>query len=378
VDRQQFLRDRSWHILRAIEPGFIHHVTMIRLLLVADTHLGFDLPFHPRVKRRRRGYDFFANFERALTPALRGEVNLVVHGGDLLYRSRVPSALVEMAMAPLVRVADNGIPIYIVPGNHERSKIPLHLWSAHPNIHIFDRPRTFRYEVNGTSVVLAGFPFARKVSANFRDLVKATQQTLEKGRLRLLCIHQTIEGAQVGPSNYTFRGGADVIKGSEIPADFDLVLAGHIHRAQTLTHDLKGLKLSAPVVYPGSVERTSFAERNEDKGYIILTFDPAGNSQEQIIETEFFQLPARPMIKLELIYSSSEEPIAEQLRNRLENIDPNAVVRVDLIGQGIDTAQGSLTAARLREIAPSTMNIDLARDWRPNNLADLNGPPRPR
>ncbi len=54
-----------------------------RVLFVSDTHLGFDLPARPRVERRRRGPDFFANFERALAPALRGEADLVVHGGDL-------------------------------------------------------------------------------------------------------------------------------------------------------------------------------------------------------------------------------------------------------------------------------------------------------
>ena len=32
---------------------------MIRVLLLADTHLGFDLPSKPRVERRRRGPDFF-------------------------------------------------------------------------------------------------------------------------------------------------------------------------------------------------------------------------------------------------------------------------------------------------------------------------------
>lgn len=104
----------------------------IRALLVADTHLGFDFPFRPRIERRRRGPDFFSNFERALQPALRGEVDFVVHGGDLLYRSKVPAALIEMAMAPLIRVAENGVPVYLVPGNHERSRIPLHLWGTHP------------------------------------------------------------------------------------------------------------------------------------------------------------------------------------------------------------------------------------------------------
>jgi DNA repair exonuclease SbcCD nuclease subunit len=33
---------------------------VIKVLLLADTHLGFDLPSRPRSERRRRGPDFFA------------------------------------------------------------------------------------------------------------------------------------------------------------------------------------------------------------------------------------------------------------------------------------------------------------------------------
>ena len=35
---------------------------IIRILFLADTHLGYDLPFRPRIQRRRRGPEFFANF----------------------------------------------------------------------------------------------------------------------------------------------------------------------------------------------------------------------------------------------------------------------------------------------------------------------------
>ncbi len=38
----------------------------IRILLLADTHIGFDLPERPRIQRRLRGHDFFANSERVL------------------------------------------------------------------------------------------------------------------------------------------------------------------------------------------------------------------------------------------------------------------------------------------------------------------------
>jgi len=57
---------------------------IIRILFLADTHLGFDDPFRPRIQRRRRGSEFFANFKYALQPAVKGRVDYVVHGGDLL------------------------------------------------------------------------------------------------------------------------------------------------------------------------------------------------------------------------------------------------------------------------------------------------------
>ena len=133
---------------------------VIRILLLADTHLGFDHAFRPRIVRRRRGPDFFRNFSKALEPALRKEVDIVVHGGDILYRSRVPARLVDMAFEPLRRVADRGVPVYIIPGNHERSVIPFRILAAHPNIHVFDEPKTYVLE-HGFRLALAGFPFIR-------------------------------------------------------------------------------------------------------------------------------------------------------------------------------------------------------------------------
>jgi DNA repair exonuclease SbcCD nuclease subunit len=55
----------------------------VRILLLADSHLGFDLPVRPRTTRRRRGHDFLANYAAALQPALTGEVDLVVHAGGV-------------------------------------------------------------------------------------------------------------------------------------------------------------------------------------------------------------------------------------------------------------------------------------------------------
>jgi exonuclease SbcD len=334
----------------------------VRLLLVADTHLGFDLPFRPRVQRRRRGPDFFANFERALQPALRGDVDLVVHGGDLLYRSKVPAALVDKAMAPIVRAADAGVPSYIVPGNHERSRIPLHLWAAHPNIHIFDRPGTFLHHAPGGTLALAGFPFERKVRGAFIHLVGRTGLKEYEADACVLCLHQAVEGAQVGPSDFTFRGGPDVIRGGDIPDGLCAVLSGHIHRAQILTHDLRRRPLAAPVIYPGSVERTAFAERHEEKAYAIVTITLAGPGRGCAVDTTFHSLPASPMLYLDVVPESAGSEFLKHLQAELESLDPDAVVRIRLSGPHAGAARTSLTAATLRGLAPPTMNVTVAPD----------------
>ena len=134
-------------------------MTPLRLLFLSDTHLGFDLPF--RVRRRRRGPEFFESYQRVLDAAVARKVDILVHGGDLFYRSRIPRRLVEMAFDPLKKVADAGIPVFIVPGNHERSRIPHSEFSFHPNLHVFTRPRTFRLVIRGVTVAISGFPYDR-------------------------------------------------------------------------------------------------------------------------------------------------------------------------------------------------------------------------
>ena len=335
----------------------------VRILFVGDAHLGFDLPFRPRISRRRRGHDFFANFDRALEPAMRGEVDLVVHGGDLFYRSKVPPALVEMAIAPLIRVADRGTPVFLVPGNHERSRIPRHLWSSHPGLHIFDEPRTFLSQTPAATVALAGFPFARRVRNEFDGLLHQTGHDAVEADAHLLCVHQTVEGAQVGPSNYTFRAGPEIIRGSQIPGGFACVLSGHIHRSQMLTHDLSGRPLAAPVIYPGSVERTSFAERFEPKHYVLLDVQPSEEGPARLAGVSFVPLPARPMVRIEVrLGGHTPDSLAAHLRERLSRLDPDAVVSVCLAGQVGWDARGFVTAARLRALAPSTMNVSVAPD----------------
>jgi DNA repair protein SbcD/Mre11 len=343
--------------------------SVIRILLLADTHLGIDLPARPRIERRRRGHDFFANYERALQAARDLRVHAVVHGGDVFYRSRVPASLVHSGFTPLKRLADDGTPVYVVPGNHERSAIPFSLLAEHPHVHIFDRPRTFTAEWGGTRVAFAGFPFQRRgVRDAFSGLVADTGWEGASARVNVLCIHQCVEGATVGPRNYTFRYADDVVRAADLPVGFAAVLAGHIHRHQVLTADLSG-RAMAPVIYPGSIERTSFAERDEEKGYVTLELS-AGPAPGGTLRTwTFHRLPARPMVIEDIeVSGAGQDHVHRQVDAVICRAPADAVLQIRVHGVPTPAGLAALRAAAVRALAPATMNVEVV-------LVDV---PRPR
>jgi DNA repair protein SbcD/Mre11 len=335
-----------------------------RVLLLADTHLGFDSPSRPRGARCRRGPDFFANFERALTPARRGEVDLVVHGGDLLFRSRVPPGLVQASLAPLLAVAEQ-VPVCLVPGNHERSAIPYPLLARHPRLHVLDRPRTLRLEALGLAV--SGWPYNPEMAdGGFERQLERTGWRERPARLRLLCLHQLVEGSRAGWPEHVFRSGRDVIPGRALPPGFAAVLCGHVHRPQRLDRDLRGRPLATPVLYPGSVERTSFAERRERKGYLLFELEP-GDTGGELRALRFVELPTRPMELVELD-DASPALLERHLASALAGLPPDAVVRVRLAGSA-----PPFSAARLRALAPASMTIEWAWRGRPASLPAVRG-----
>ena len=368
----------------------------IRILFLSDTHIGFDTPRRPRVIRRRRGGDFLDNFRRALEPAKRGEVDVVVHGGDLQFRSKVPPGLTAMALEPLFEVASSGIPVFVVPGNHERSVIHQTLFEQHELLRIFDSPETFALDIRGTRVAIAGFPFVREgIEERFSGLLDETGLRGSKADFRVLCMHQSVEGATVGPVDFMFRRHRDVVRHSDIPRWVDLVLGGHIHRAQVLTRypGGSGREDAVPVLYPGSVERKSFAETFEPKGYMLvdLARERRGGSgsatgsksvKGKTVSWRFVELPSRPMFIVE--YDSAlprsgpsgrVAHLAAEIVTEISRLPEDAVVRVILRQPPIPHSPASLpstTSASLPSTTagpPPSTAIDAPPEYGPGSRA---------
>jgi exonuclease SbcD len=312
-----------------------------------------------------------------------GEVDVVVHAGDVFDRSRIVPTLAYQAFEPLCRIADRGIPVFIVPGNHERAQLPHLRFASHPGVHVFDRPRTFDIEVRGTTIAIAGFPYERHVRTRFGDVLQRTGWRGSTAALRLLCIHQCVEGAAVGPADYTFTTAADVVRIRDVPAEFAAAFSGHIHRHQVLTTDLMRRPAPTPVLYPGSLERTTFAETGERKGFMVVRVGVDGRSGSARVTWEFRELPARPMIRREIIVEGlSETALAMAVRAIIAAAPVDAILSIRLTGGAMSESQWrSVSSARLRAVAPRTMNVEVvpAREWASSRqLRSGAGEPEPK
>jgi DNA repair exonuclease SbcCD nuclease subunit len=265
-------------------------------------------------------------------------VDVVVHGGDLLYRSRVPAWLAEAALAPLKTLAASGVPVLLVAGNHERGRMPYPLLAIDDNLHLFDRPRTVVVEARGVRVAFAGFPYVNRVKHRFLSVLEEATRQAPPADVNVLCLHQCVEGATCGPGDFTFRHGDDVIRQASLPQDVAVTLCGHIHRHQVLQPPGR-----APVIYAGSIERTSFAEAAETKGFVVLELARAG-----LTSFEFRPLQARPMVQLSVAFDRTlADDALAWMAAAIGATPPDAVVQIRVSG----AVPSALTAAALRSIA---------------------------
>jgi DNA repair exonuclease SbcCD nuclease subunit len=325
---------------------------MIKFILCADTHLGFDYPINPRIDRRRRGKDFFRNFQKVLDFAVDEQADFVIHGGDFFFRSKLPEKIINIGYEMLLDFSKYNIPFILVPGNHERAQLPLSILLNTKNILIFDKPRTFTFTKNKTTIQIHGFPFVRDtIKEHFGSIIHGLMTNSSSEDIHILCMHQIVKSARL--ERYVFSHGENVIPHKMIPLDLDLIVSGHIHRAQIV--QIRGLLKTVPVIYPGSVERTSFQEKNEDKGFYVLECDKRNSTFTW--NADFHTLPTRAMITLDLdLINTDIEDVLHYLNEKIAVMDNNAILR--LISHKPEIRE-RLTASSLREIVPRTMNIKL-------------------
>ncbi len=144
-----------------------------------------------------------------------------------------------------------------------------------------------------------------------------------------------------------------------------------------LTKDLHHRPRAAPVLYPGSIERKSIAEADEAKGFLVVEVSLRGD--EVKADWEFRPLPARPQVVEELsLDQATAADLESRVRAMVANAPPDAVLTIRVRGEVTGAAARCLSAAFLRSIAPTTMNIELRMpDVRDRSVGARRAPDEP-
>ena len=306
----------------------------IRFLHLSDTHFGVHYALNPRNNLRREyGELFFQKVEDNIQEAIsKHKIDFIIHSGDFFNRSKPPREVVDRGVKSFQLAAKKGIPVFIIPGNHEKSRLPIGLLSfTNDNLNIITNPSSYLFEKNGISIKITGIPYIKYQARNhfFHILKKALNNFSYPNSTRfdysILIIHQLFQGSQI--ENYTFQRGHDVIPILDELRKFNYIACGHVHRFQFLyekkfplikstnKHYLvkqnqrtknwhfniessKNFQFPNPIIaYAGSLERVSFMEKNEPKGYIIGELKALKNAKRTMkFRCQFHELSAINMI----------------------------------------------------------------------------------
>lgn len=260
----------------------------MRLLHLTDTHLGAEGWYRGAPAGWTRADDHLAAMRQALEPALREEVDVVVHSGDLFDRSKPPRKAIDEAAALFEEVAAR-VPVLLMPGNHDRHGLRLHFSGGLRGVRIFDEPA--RVQLGELDVALV--PYEREHAA------WAAIATIAHGA-DLLFAHQSFDGCRV--PGFTFRAGhhGETVAAHELP-DVPWIACGHLHPRQTLRLG------TSRIVFAGSTERTAFSERAQVKGAVHWRTTDR-------LEWRYADLPSRPMV----VVDTDED---------LDAVRPGALVR---------------------------------------------------
>jgi DNA repair exonuclease SbcCD nuclease subunit len=150
--------------------------------------------------------------------------------------------------------------------------------------------------------------------ANEDPLAKATVRF--DGDMNILLTHYPVEGF-VG-----YARDDPIIRLASVPSNCQLVCVGHYH-----SHQTKELQHTT-IIYPGSTERASFQEENEEKGFAWIELDRGG-----VVSREHIKTSARPFKTIDTFFPEDPTPMDVLKQVLDESKNQEAAVRLLLKGR---------------------------------------------
>lgn len=366
----------------------------VTLLHTADWHLGRRLRDFPLLAEQA------AVVDQVVALAVERAVDAVVVAGDV-FDTAVPSIeALQVWSSALDRLVAAGVPVFVIPGNHDQADRLAHLGGVlgRAGVHLRGSLADVEKPLVVGGVALYGLPFTRAArvrahlgvgvdevpelddAAALRRLaskVLAAHERDNQGLTPVLVAHAFVAGA--GPED---EGEDALAVGGvgAVPVDafdgFAYVALGHIHGRRSLA--------DGRVRYAGSLYPTSFAEATHAKSVSLVTVTRG----EVSVSEHQLELPRRLRVIKdvsfeELLRRAASESQAERedfVLAQVTDVEPieAAIGRLrayyprSLLEQGVDRPDGSefRPDADPRSLDPRAVLLEFIRDRTGQDASD--------
>jgi DNA repair exonuclease SbcCD nuclease subunit len=292
---------------------------MTRVIHTGDTHIGYRQYNSPE-----RRNDFLEAFEAVIDDAVDGDVDAVIHAGDLFHdrRPELPDLLGTLSV--LRRLEEAGVPFLAIVGNHEATRGGQ--W-----LDLFERMGlATRLDDSPTVVGDVAFYGLDHVPVSRRSELEYDFEPHDASHAALVA-HGLFE-----PFAYANWETETVIEESSVR--FDALLLGDNHEpGRTRVRETW-------VTYPGSTERASTSER-EGRGYNLIAFGEAVDGEDSDVDIRRRSIETRPFEFIEIDLREDEGTARVEERVREHDLE-DAVAIIEIDGDG-----EPVTPAAVEEVA---------------------------
>ena len=343
---------------------------MHEIVCVADVHEGinFDFRLNPETGISERALDLHGNFAKAAQWAIDRQASLFCILGDLFDRTHVAPIFRELVRRDVIEpLGQTGIEVWILAGNHDQPRraaksTSLDDYRGYAHVRVFREPKVEIRTIDGRRVGFillpylhpervveqvreslgeevsreAAFEAARRI---WKGWIEHRAEDLADADLRILFGHFEFQGVQYASTTPPEVVPHDFVMTRDmVPESVDLAVFGHIHLHQ---------RLFDKVVYVGAPERIDWGERLDPKGFLTIRPDGAWTFEE---------LPARPMIKVE-VRAGLGEDVTEKVVGALPAEIAGALVRIEVVLP--DELRETLDERRIAEALQGAFHYDL-------------------
>lgn len=303
------------------------------VLHFADFHIGYtNCGFtDPNTGLHQRIIDFYATACKLAQNTT--FVDAVLFAGDA-YKTREPSNTLQRMFTEVISIwAKSGVPVVIIPGNHDMHNMPskntpmeLYKLLGVPNVFVINEPEVVTIDTKSGPLIVAGLPYpypARILTGAHGETLRGRLQSICYGLAevsqelsgpnipRVLMAHLTVDGCITGSEQILSLDptGGGLTKEDMLVEHYDYVALGHIHRFQDLNEGKY-----PPVVYSGSLEHIDFSEWDLPKGPVLVNLERGKTTYKHML------IEVRPFVEVTL-HEERKVSIVDQFSNFLLSFD---------------------------------------------------------